>query len=138
MVYSYIVDTEGSVLILEFWGCDSRALRDGAEMAGVTRRVTRKMGMRIVHSAFRRLDSTKGVTGFVTGYGGHIAVRAWPGEGYAMVDLYSCDAEHDVNAAVEYLKRGLGADTCTVSRIERGRVPQAEDGMLPSEAEHGV
>lgn len=130
--------TQGTILLLEFWGCQAKAMGDGVDMARVLRLASSHIGFRIVHTAFRRFDNG-GIGGFVTAYRGHIAIRSNPKDGYASVDIHVCDRRVDPHAAIESLKLGLKAKRYLLSEVFRGDTPpsmppdEAEGGMLPAE-----
>jgi S-adenosylmethionine/arginine decarboxylase-like enzyme len=132
--------TQGISLLLEFWGCRSKAVGDGVEMSSVVHKAVAVAGYEVVHSAFRRFDNG-GVGGFVTGYDGHLAVRSWPASGHVMVDMYSCSPKRELRKSLIVLVAGLKSQSHRMQEISRGVEGQApmvviaepESGMLSSE-----
>lgn len=51
----------------------------------------------------------------------HLSIHTWPEKRYASVDIYSCDGDHPVEDAVEYILRELKPGRYSINISPRGR-----------------
>jgi S-adenosylmethionine decarboxylase len=118
----------GRHVILEMWGCTNLNSIDTAEQA------LREM---VVALDVNLLDlkvypfSPVGVTGIAIVSESHLVIHTWPEYGYAAVDIFTCGAPRDPQAAVGVLRSHYSPDRIQVMEINRGQVdlPESPTGM---------
>ncbi len=109
----------GRHIILEMWGCrnlDSvdvaeRALREMVDALDVT-----LLDLRVYPF------SPVGVTGMAIVSESHLVIHTWPEHGYAAVDVFTCGAPRDPEAAVNVLRRLFAPERIGVMEINRGQL----------------
>ncbi|MBV9358868.1 MAG: adenosylmethionine decarboxylase [Chloroflexi bacterium] len=109
----------GRHLILEMWGCDNlnstevaeRALREMVEALDVT-----LLDLKVYPF------SPVGVTGVAIVAESHLVIHTWPELGYAAVDVFTCGAPRDPEAAVAVLRAHYQPDHVQVMEMVRGQV----------------
>jgi S-adenosylmethionine decarboxylase len=63
-----------------------------------------------------------GISGVVVIAESHIAIHSWPEFSCASVDIFTCSADMNPEAAIEYLKTAFKAQKTEVRKINRGVV----------------
>lgn len=109
---------DGRHLIADLHGCRGlddadlieRLLRDAASAAGAT----------VLDVRLHMFGAGQGVTGVALLAESHISIHSWPENGYAAVDFFLCGRKHDLDAALQILIAGLGADTVNCRTLARG------------------
>ncbi len=109
----------GRHIILEMWGCQNldsvetaeEALRDMVEALDVN-----LLDLRVYPF------SPVGVTGIAIVSESHLVIHTWPEHGYAAVDIFTCGAPRDPQAAVEVLHRLYDPERVGVMEINRGQL----------------
>ncbi len=109
----------GRHLILEMWGCDNlnstevaeRALREMVEALDVT-----LLDLKVYPF------SPVGVTGIAIVAESHLVIHTWPELGYAAVDVFTCGAPRDPEAAIAVLRAHYQPDHVQVMEMIRGQV----------------
>jgi S-adenosylmethionine decarboxylase proenzyme len=64
-----------------------------------------------------------GVTGVAIISESHVAVHTWPEHGYAAVDIFTCNLDADIQAAIEALSKYFLPGRTQVMEIRRGFLP---------------
>lgn len=123
-----MVDTIGTHLLLEYWGCEAMVLSNVDEIELLMRHSAVEAGGTIVTSAFHKFDPTEGeqipgVTGVVVIGESHLSIHTWPEKGYAAVDVFTCGKSCNPHKARRILKKGLGAFSEEPLVVTRGRGP---------------
>jgi S-adenosylmethionine decarboxylase len=109
----------GRHLILEMWGCDNlnstevaeRALREMVDALEVT-----LLDLKVYPF------SPVGVTGVAIVAESHLVIHTWPELGYAAVDVFTCGAPRDPDAAIAVLRAHYQPDHVQVMEMVRGQV----------------
>lgn len=83
------LETQGRHLLVEYWGCDRRALDELGSIEALMKRAAEAAGATIVASNFHRF-SPQGVSGVVVVEESHLSIHTWPERGYAAIDFYTC------------------------------------------------
>jgi S-adenosylmethionine decarboxylase len=115
------VETEGRHLLVEYWGCDRRALDDLGAVEALMKRGAVAAGATIVTSTFHRF-SPQGVSGVVVIEESHLSIHTWPERGYAAVDFYTC-GNCKPQKAHEVLAQGLKPQRVDRMVVQRGLRP---------------
>ena len=113
----------GRHIILEMWGCSNLNSIETAE------RALRDM---VVALDVNLLDlrvypfSPVGVTGIAIVSESHLVIHTWPEHGYAAVDVFTCGAPRDPQAAVAVLRRHFQPEHIGVMEINRGQLDPSQ------------
>ena len=115
----------GRHIILELWRCSGSSLNslDTAEQA------LRDM---VVALDVNLLDlrvypfSPVGVTGIAIVSESHLVIHTWPEHGYAAVDIFTCGAPRDPQAAIGVLRHHFQPEHVQVMEINRGQLDLTE------------
>ena len=67
----------------------------------------------------------QGVTGVAMLAESHISIHTWPEYGSACVDLFMCGRSHDLDAALETIVTGFGAEVARRTLLTRSIVATA-------------
>jgi S-adenosylmethionine decarboxylase len=107
----------GRHIILEMWGCSNLDSIETAE------RALREM---VVALDVNLLDlkvypfSPVGVTGMAIVSESHLVIHTWPEHAYAAVDVFTCGAPRDPQAAVAVLREHYQPERIQLMEINRG------------------
>ena len=113
----------GRHLILEMWGCENLDSVEVAEQA------LREM---VVALDVHLLDlkaypfSPVGVTAMAIVSESHLVIHTWPEYGYAAVDVFTCGARRDPEAAVPVLRKHFRPERIQVMEMTRGQLDVPE------------
>lgn len=109
----------GRHILLELFGCDSRALNDleGLEEIFVT--AARESNATVLKTTFHKFNP-HGVSGVVIISESHLAVHTWPEYEYAAIDIFSCGDRMDVEKAIEFLTQKLVSKWANSFEVKRG------------------
>jgi S-adenosylmethionine decarboxylase len=113
----------GRHIILEMWGCQNL---DSVEVA---ERALREMVSALdVHLMDLKVYpfTPVGVTGIAIVSESHLVIHTWPEHGYAAVDVFTCGAPRDPQAAVTVLRRLFKPERIGVLEINRGQLDLPE------------
>jgi S-adenosylmethionine decarboxylase len=121
----------GRHLILEMWGCENLNSVEVAEQA------LREM---VVALDVNLLDlkaypfSPVGVTAMAIVSESHLVIHTWPEYGYAAVDVFTCGARREPDAAVPVLRKYFKPERIQVMEMTRGQldVPGAVGAPEPA------
>src|ERR1044071_568915 len=92
----------GRHIILEMWGCQNLDSVDTAERA--LREMVEALDVNLLDLKVYPF-SPIGVTGMAIVSESHLVIHTWPEHGYAAVDVFTCGAPRDPEAAVAVLRR---------------------------------
>lgn len=111
----------GYHILLEFFGCDRKALND---VKGIERTLTeaaRIAKANIVKVMFHKFNP-HGVSGVVVISESHFSVHTWPEYGYAAVDIFSCSEKIKTKKAMDYIAREFKSMYVTSVALQRGLI----------------
>jgi S-adenosylmethionine decarboxylase len=121
----------GRHIILEMWRCSNLNSLDTAEQA------LRDM---VVALDVNLLDlkvypfSPVGVTGIAIVSESHLVIHTWPEHGYAAVDIFTCGAPRDPQAALSVLRQHFQPEHVQVLEINRGQFEPTQAGAQSSKS----
>lgn len=118
------MDTKGIHLLVEYYGCDERALNDLEYLRSMFEKAAKEARATVIKTVFQRFEP-QGVSGVVVVSESHLTIHTWPEQGYASVDFYTC-GNCDPHLAVPYIRGGLGAEGSEVMEIRRGLSPHGD------------
>jgi S-adenosylmethionine decarboxylase proenzyme len=111
----------GTQYLVEFYECSNdvigckESVREGmleaAKIAGAT----------IVADVFHEFNP-HGISGVVVIAESHIAIHSWPEYFCASLDIFTCSAQMNPEAAIEYLNNFFRAKKMDVKKVHRGSV----------------
>jgi S-adenosylmethionine decarboxylase len=109
----------GTEWLVEAAGCNPASLRDESRLRGLFERITNDLGLKAIGAVWHRFPGEAGVTGLVALTESHLACHTYPEHRSATFNLYCCRARPAWDWETN-LKLGLGAETVSVTKIERG------------------
>lgn len=109
----------GSEWLIEAAGCPADKLRDAAALRRVFSSIMTDLDLKSVGEVWHKFHGEGGITFLVALTESHLACHTYPEHGIATFNLYCCRTrpEWDWDANLREL---LGADSVTVTKIERG------------------
>jgi len=123
----------GTEWLIEAADCDAAKLRDEILLRGLVDRVIADLGLKVIGSLWHSFPDAGGVTGMAMLTESHLTCHTYPEHGTATFNLYCCRTRPEWNWEAN-LKPILGAQTVSVTRIERGEikieVPRSERSSL--------
>jgi len=115
----------GRHVLVEFYGCDSQALNQKAQLEAVMREAAEESGATVVSTAFH-LFNPHGVSGVVVIAESHLTIHTWPEYNYAAVDLFTCGDSVDPWIAFEKIRDYLKAKQMFTMEVKRGQLHTVE------------
>ncbi|OGR84603.1 MAG: S-adenosylmethionine decarboxylase proenzyme [Elusimicrobia bacterium RIFCSPLOWO2_01_FULL_54_10] len=109
----------GRHLLVEYYGCDPKALTDLSTIEGILVGAARAAKAHIVDVVFHTF-SPHGISGVVVIEESHLAIHTWPEHGLASVDIYTCGTSVNPWHAYKYLNKNLKAKHSTAMEMKRG------------------
>jgi len=115
----------GRHIILEMWRCSGLSLNslDTAEQA--LRDMVAALDVNLLDLKVYPF-SPVGVTGIAIVSESHLVIHTWPEYGYAAVDIFTCGAQRDPQAAIDVLRQHFQPEHVQVMEINRGQLDLAE------------
>jgi S-adenosylmethionine decarboxylase len=116
----------GRHIILEMWRCSGLSLNslDTAEQA--LRDMVEALDVNLLDLKVYPF-SPVGVTGIAIVSESHLVIHTWPEYGYAAVDIFTCGAQRDPQAAIDVLRQHFEPEHVQVMEINRGQLDLPED-----------
>lgn len=111
----------GTEWLIEAARCDKAHLRDESVVRSVLSAVIADLGLKTVGSVWHKFDGEGGVTGLIALTESHLACHTYPEHRTATFNLYCCNARPEWNWEVN-LRKILGAESVSVTKIERGEI----------------
>lgn len=106
-------------MILDLYGCPREILDDYDYLQEVMETAISMSGATLLR-IFGEKFSPQGVTLLALLAESHASIHTWPEQGYAAVDLYTCNPEGVTpHKAVKYIKEKLGATDVKEQEVER-------------------
>jgi len=109
----------GTEWLIEAAGCNEAHLRDESLLRDLFERVINDLGLIAVGSVWHKFAGEGGVTGLVALTESHLACHTYPEHRTATFNLYCCRTRPEWDWELN-LKTILGAESVSVSKIERG------------------
>jgi len=113
------MDTKGTHLIAEYWGCHPNILNDVEQLRTAMFVAVGIAQATAVNSVFHTFPH-QGVTGVVVVEESHFAIHTCPEEGYAACDFFTRQRDCDLMAAHNVMVEVLGVDRWHLLEIDRG------------------
>ena len=118
----------GRHIILEMWGCQNLNSVDVAEHA--LRDMVEALDVNLLDLKVYPFTPV-GVTGMAIVSESHLVIHTWPEYGYAAVDVFTCGAPRDPEAAVDVLRQYFHPERVGVMEINRGQLDMPEHHFAP-------
>ncbi len=112
------ISTLGTHHIIELMGCNKEILDSSEKLEQVFLEAARLAKATIIMSKFHHF-SPFGVSGMIIIAESHFSVHAWPAEGYAAVDIFTC-GKIKSRAAIKYITKELEAQNYKEKVLLRG------------------
>ena len=120
----------GRHVILEMWGCQNLESVETAEQA--LREMVQALAVNLLDLKVYPF-SPVGVTGMAIVSESHLVIHTWPEYGYAAVDIFTCGAPRDPQAAIGVLRHLYEPEHVQVMEINRGQIDLPELTPSPSD-----
>jgi S-adenosylmethionine decarboxylase len=111
----------GKHLILELWGCESKALDDQEGIENMLVNAVDSCGATLICVKTHKF-SPQGVTGVAVLAESHISIHTWPELGYAAMDIFTCGEHVNPEDALSTIRAFLKPDNFEVIDIKRGSI----------------
>jgi len=109
----------GTEWLVEATGCSGDLLRDETAMRSIFRQIITDLGLKTISEIWHTFDGEGGVTGLVALTESHLTCHTYPEHLTATFNLYCCRTRPEWDWE-ENLKTTLGAESVTITKIERG------------------
>jgi len=109
----------GTEWLVEATGCSGDLLRDETALRSIFRQIITDLGLKTISEIWHTFDGEGGVTGLVALTESHLTCHTYPEHLTATFNLYCCRTRPEWDWE-ENLKTTLGAESVTVTKIERG------------------
>ena len=109
----------GTEWLVEATGCSGDLLRDETALRSIFRQIITDLGLKTISAIWHTFDGEGGVTGLVALTESHLTCHTYPEHLTATFNLYCCRTRPEWDWE-ENLKTTLGAESVTVTKIERG------------------
>jgi len=109
----------GTEWLVEATGCSGDLLRDETALRSIFRQIIADLGLKTISEIWHTFDGEGGVTGLVALTESHLTCHTYPEHLTATFNLYCCRTRPEWDWE-ENLKTTLGAESVTVTKIERG------------------
>jgi S-adenosylmethionine decarboxylase len=109
----------GTEWLVEATGCSGDLLRDETALRSIFRQIITDLGLKTISEIWHTFDGEGGVTGLIALTESHLTCHTYPEHLTATFNLYCCRTRPEWNWQ-ENLKTTLGAESVTVTKIERG------------------
>ena len=109
----------GKHLLIEYYGCDSKILKNTSLIEKYMIEAARVAQATIVESVFHTFNPW-GVSGVIVIEESHLAIHTWPEYKYAAVDLFTCGITIKPWNAFKLLEEKLKAKRYDLTEISRG------------------
>jgi S-adenosylmethionine decarboxylase len=113
--------TLGTQYLVEFFGCCKTTINDRNRIREIMIEAANRARATIVADVFHEFNP-HGISGVVVIAESHIAIHSWPEHSCASVDIFTCSAEMNPEAAVSYLETAFKAEKIEMRKISRGVV----------------
>jgi S-adenosylmethionine decarboxylase len=111
----------GTEWLIEAAGCQATQLRDEAAVRRILDAVIADLRLTTLDSIWHKFPGAGGVTGLIALTESHLACHTYPEHGTATFNLYCCRTRPEWGWEAK-LTAALGAETVSVTRIERGEI----------------
>jgi len=109
----------GTEWLVEATGCSGDLLRDETALRSIFRQIITDLGLKIISEIWHTFDGEGGGTGLVALTESHLTCHTYPEHLTATFNLYCCRTRPEWDWE-ENLKTTLGAESVTITKIERG------------------
>jgi len=109
----------GTEWLVEATGCSGDLLRDETALRSIFRQIITDLGLKAISEIWHTFDGEGGVTGLVALTESHLTCHTYPEHLTATFNLYCCRTRPEWDWE-ENLKTTLGAESVTITKIERG------------------
>ncbi|MDY6935640.1 MAG: adenosylmethionine decarboxylase [Spirochaetota bacterium] len=112
----------GTHVIAELFNCNESYINNSKKVEEVMLIAANLSMANVVKHYFHKF-SPYGVSGVVVIAESHFTIHTWPEYGYVAVDIFTC-GEFDYQSALDYIKRELETEKCSIFQFERGIIPE--------------
>lgn len=108
----------GKHLILDLYGCDPELLDDYEYLRTTLCQAVEQTEATIIDRVSHKFEP-QGVTVLLLLAESHASIHTWPTEGYAAVDIYTCNAQNPVQNIVNHLVVKLKSTNYHMTSLDR-------------------
>lgn len=113
------METRGTHILVEFWGCKTD-LDDIDLVQDHMARAVFESGATLLH-VFGQKFHPQGLTVFMAIAESHLSIHTWPEERYAALDIYTCGSKCMPYKALSHLRDALRPERVDFMHVRRGR-----------------
>lgn len=95
-------------LVLDLYGCSPEILNDAKKIQQIAREAVHQIGAEVVEECFHKFEPI-GISYIAVITTSHLSIHTWPENGYAAVDIFSCN-EKVPETAANAIAAALGAE----------------------------
>jgi S-adenosylmethionine decarboxylase len=121
----------GRHIILEMWRCSGLSLNSLETAEQALREMVAALDVNLLDLKVYPF-SPVGVTGIAIVSESHLVIHTWPEHGYAAVDIFTCGAPRDPQAAIAVLRRHFQPEHVQMMEINRGQIDLPEAPPAPA------
>ena len=120
----------GRHIILEMWRCSGLSLNSLETAEQALREMVAALDVNLLDLKVYPFTPV-GVTGIAIVSESHLVIHTWPEHGYAAVDIFTCGAPRDPQAAIGVLRHHFQPERVQVMEINRGQLDLPEEVSGP-------
>lgn len=114
----------GTHVIAELFSCNEFCINNSKKIEEVMLAAAELSRATVIKHFFHEFYPY-GVSGVVIIAESHFTIHTWPEYGYVAVDIFTC-GDFDYQAALNYIKKKLETERCSVFQFQRGILPELE------------
>lgn len=109
-------------LFVDLYGCDAKVLNDAKLISKIAKESVERIGAQIVEECIHQFEPI-GISYIAVITTSHFSIHTWPENGYAAVDVFSCNEEIPMELS-EILKAAFGAKNMKMQNIVRNIIEE--------------
>ena len=113
----------GQHLLVEFYGCNQKALNDEKFIRDSCEYAVRCSGASIIGIRSHQVEP-QGVSVVILVAESHLSIHTWPEYGYAGIDYFTCGDRVKPQNTIDCLRNVLRPDNIHSQKIDRGKIEQ--------------
>lgn len=117
----------GLHILIEAYNCDTDSLSNPDEIRKAFHEAAELAGMTVVAECYKTFEP-HGASGMTIVAESHLSVHSWPEFGYAAIDVFTCGADINLEAAIGRLQSHFQWSHFEQTEIKRGLTEKIRNG----------